>query len=463
MSVNQTQSDILKLKKQRSTSSAVGWRRIARAAVIARIALIALVLFLAGGGTITAQEFRKRTYSMATAGWGFDLLEWEAGAVTDKIRAQLTRPSAGMTPELASRAVVDYMARADRIGQIEDEITRLLSEGKGQGDPVVVALQSELAAMRTEQSESRHQVEQIIERQVSYALDQAGFSLLGNPFPPVQFTFTEPPKKLIVSPRDRIATAHSRMLSPGMPLSDIEEAEADINEGERAKAYITNIGGLGAFPTMVIDRASLGWVLNTVAHEWTHNYLALYPLGWSYFRSQDMTTLNETVAEIVGDEVGEAVFDWFYAPLDARPAQQGDGVADEVATPAARIPLWESTMEAEAAFDFRKEMRETRMEVDRLLAAGRVEDAEQYMEERRLMFVANGIPLRVLNQAYFAFHGSYGTSPASTSPIGPKLRELRALAPDLAAFVDVVKHFNDVADLDAALDEWTLRHNLRQN
>jgi DNA polymerase-3 subunit alpha len=40
---------------------------------------------------------------------------------------------------------------------------------------------------------------------------------------------------------------------------------------DKLSAYITNIGGLGAFPTQVVEQASLSWVLSTVAHEWTHN------------------------------------------------------------------------------------------------------------------------------------------------------------------------------------------------
>jgi len=52
-------------------------------------------------------------------------------------------------------------------------------------------------------------------------------------------------------------------------------------------------------------------------------------------------------------------------------------------------------------------MRETRIRVDKLLAQGRIEEAEAYMEERRQEFVAHGYYIRKLNQAYFAFHGAY--------------------------------------------------------
>lgn len=105
-------------------------------------------------------------------------------------------------------------------------------------------------------------------------------------------------------------------------------------------------------------------------------------------------------------------------------------------------------------FDFEIEIRQTRLTVDALLALGQVDEAERYMEARRIYFVENGYPLRALNQAYFAFHGSYGTSPASTSPIGPKLERLRELIPDLKTFLTTVRGMTSEAELDAALAQW---------
>jgi hypothetical protein len=96
-------------------------------------------------------------------------------------------------------------------------------------------------------------------------------------------------------------------------------------------------------------------------------------------------------------------------------------------------------------------MRETRLEVDRLLAEGRVEEAEAYMDARREELVDNGYNVRKLNQAYFAFHGSYAVGAAATDPIGAKLRALRLLSGDLADFVRTVAAFTGPADLDAAL------------
>ena len=96
-------------------------------------------------------------------------------------------------------------------------------------------------------------------------------------------------------------------------------------------------------------------------------------------------------------------------------------------------------------------MRKTRLEADRLLVEGKINEAEQYMESQRRVLVENGYAIRKLNQAYFAFHGSYAVGAAATDPIGGKLRLLRRQAGDLVEFLRTVAKFSEPSDLDAAL------------
>jgi hypothetical protein len=192
---------------------------------------------------------------------------------------------------------------------------------------------------------------------------------------------------------------------------------------------------------MLTDEASLSWILYTVAHEWLHTYMAFHPLGWHMFDSPQMDTINETVATIVGEEVGAEVGWRYYGIPQPKPQ-----------------PLPESTAKLPPPdpnkFDFRLEMRRTRLKVDELLKEGKIEEAEAYMEARRKLFVEHGYYIRKLNQAYFAFHGTYATTGASTDPIGPKLRELRSLTPDLATFIHQVQRISKPEDLDALLVKW---------
>jgi len=414
-----------------------------------------LIIIGVGGSSIAPADLRQGGMATIVAAWDFNLVAWEVDALWQKLRAFVMQPSHDLDYTTSVSLIRDYLARAQSMQELERSINQLLSEdgasdGADTGAPVtpvqerIASYQAELVALRQEQELHRSTVEQIIERQISTELVTAGLSHFGQAFPPVQFTFVEPPRKLVVSPRDRITTEYSQMLEATMSLPEIEAAEEAYFTLYNSSAYITNIGGLGAFPTMVVDRASLEWILSTVAHEWTHNYLTLFPLGFNYLTDADFITMNETVAEIVGNELGEQALRTFYPAL-APPPVNVVGDSDELRE-SERMPL-----DDEFHFDFRKEMHETRLVVDQLLAQGKVEDAEDYMEARRIYFVENGYQLRVLNQGYFAFHGSYGTSAASSSPIGPQLEALRAQSPDLKTFLEQVRWFTSPTDITEAL------------
>ena len=98
-------------------------------------------------------------------------------------------------------------------------------------------------------------------------------------------------------------------------------------------------------------------------------------------------------------------------------------------------------------------MRRTRTQVDELLAEGKVEEAERYMEERRQFMVENGFFIRRLNQAYFAFHGTYADSPASVSPVADQLRSLRQRYGSLGALVKAVAQVVEFEEFQRLLSE----------
>src|SRR3970282_427956 len=104
-------------------------------------------------------------------------------------------------------------------------------------------------------------------------------------------------------------------------------------------------------------------------------------------------------------------------------------------------------------FDFRTEMRALRLRVEELLADGRVEEAERLMGERRAEFEWKGVYIRRINQAYFAFHGSYADTPGSIDPIGPKLQSLRDRAGSAARFARLVRGLSSDADFDRLLEK----------
>jgi hypothetical protein len=73
------------------------------------------------------------------------------------------------------------------------------------------------------------------------------------------------------------------------------------------------------------------------------------------------------------------------------------------------------------------------------------------MEQRRKFLAENGYYIRKINQAYFAFNGLYADTPASRSPIGPKMTELRQLSPSLGDFLRAVSGITSEEELDRLL------------
>ncbi len=210
---------------------------------------IVVVLLLLGSSAIPARTAGYYQLGLAVAGNGFNLVEWELKALTEKAQALFAQPSRHIAPAVASQVVQSYLVRASCIGAIERVAKPPPASGLAANEESVSVeqLNAQLSQLRFEQDEARPAVEQIIQRQIGTILLEQGFSMSGLVWPPVQFTFTEPPRKLIVSPRDQIATIYYQMLSPEMELAAIEAAEEQIGEHENAVGYITQIGGSACF------------------------------------------------------------------------------------------------------------------------------------------------------------------------------------------------------------------------
>jgi hypothetical protein len=101
-------------------------------------------------------------------------------------------------------------------------------------------------------------------------------------------------------------------------------------------------------------------------------------------------------------------------------------------------------------------MHTTRVKVDELLAEGKIEEAEAYMEQRRQLFWENGYNIRKLNQAYFAFHGAYADEPlgaAGEDPVGAAVRALRAQSPSLTQFLNKISLMTSFEQLKQAVEQ----------
>jgi hypothetical protein len=378
----------------------------------------------------------------------FDFLSWTVDAAAIKIGQASLGTSGYLDRAQGREAVLDYL---QIIRVSEDQQARLAEvyADASLTDPEAVAgpLAVEWGATRAELRRLQPAVEAVLQEQVAIVLADLGLGLGGEVLPPVSFHFSRLPDALIVSPRTAIRQDANIQLAPGLPLEEHIGLERRVEQALDVSALVVPVGGIGTFPTMVQETTSLDWVLETVVHEWVHNYLSLRPLGLNYDTSPELRTMNETVASLMGTEIGGQVLRRFYPELAPPPP-----APPAVAAPAEAVEATEPP-----PFDFRAEMHTTRVHVDELLAAGKVEEAEAYMEARRQVFYDQGYRfLRKLNQAYFAFYGAYADEPggaAGEDPVGGAVRALRARSGSSLTFLRRMAWMDSYSDLTRALAE----------
>ena len=334
--------------------------------------LIALLLLQS-----SAAPFAATSYQGLAQSYAFSLTGWEARALAAESWDRLAR---AFTPSPADEAVL-VLAYFNSPGQ----------------DPAPV--------------------EAVLETAVARVLHQEG---VGG-FPPVAFRFDFPPMLLIISPRERIERIRTVLLQPNLDIKRMEALEGKVEAARGVSALVEGLGGLATYPSLIPPGYGLRDTVSAIAHEWMHHYFFFRPLGRAYGRDSQMTTLNETAADIAGKEIADRVLRGY----GIEPVETAEG--------------------GEAPFD--REMRAIRKEVDRLLVEGRVRETEAFMEASRLRLAGMGYHIRRLNQAYFAFHGTYALSPQSTSPIGEELEQLRQRAGSLVEFIRLVAGISSYREL----------------
>ena len=98
-------------------------------------------------------------------------------------------------------------------------------------------------------------------------------------------------------------------------------------------------------------------------------------------------------------------------------------------------------------------MKETRIQTEKFLKSGKISEAEDYMEKQRVLINSNGYNIRKINQAYFAFRGKYGDSPASNTPIYSQLVELRQNCLTLGEFITKISKISSYEHFQKQMDK----------
>jgi hypothetical protein len=408
--------------------------------------VMACFLLLSAGCSVSssqpAPDFNARYAAIANP-YSFDFAAWELNTLGGDIRREIS--AALPESDIGSNAVIGYFADVSDLNSLQYS-SKLAAMKNGQSalraSPDSQALQDRIEA-------AKPAVERTIQRQLSQVLSDEGiynpfgYNRLKLTFPAVKFKLEKPLNVLIVSPRDRIDRIRETVIRPDMTDASIEQIESSL-AGLNVSAIIVPIGGLAVtYPSFVIDNADLRFTLNAAAEEWLHQYLAFKPLGFAYVLDllnisvkTDIPILNETVAGVAAEELGGRVYDRYYARSQDLTSPDTGGETS-----------------ASPVFDFNAAMRTIRLEVDSYLSQGRIEEAEEYMRSRQQYLADNGYYLRKLNQAYFAFYGSYAYSATSVDPIGQQVKSLRQDSGSLKQFLEDASGLRSRQDLAKELGQ----------
>lgn len=356
------------------------------------------------------------------APYEYHLWRWEANTILDNLFARV-----GIGPDPSDSAgqqdIAHYFA-----------LTSEIRAAEGAAEPDA----AKIDALESQRSKYENQVERLLERYIDEAVTEEGlqhglplFDAVHLTWPPVDFELTTPPQLLVRSPRSTIRRDGDTLLESGLSLSDIQKIEAETT-GSNTVSIVVPIGGIAAYPAIVRDDRSYDSLLDTASHEWTHHYLAFFPLGEQWGKGGDAETLNETTANIAGREIANIIRK--NHPIALPPGQDGSAPPGPAPT-----------------VDYNKEMRALRLRVDDLLKQGKVAEAEKAMEDTRQYLAEHGIVIRKINQAYFAFYGTYGDTAASSNPVGPKIERVWSLTKDVGRFLRVMREVTNASDLDRAI------------
>lgn len=383
------------------------WLLITVAGLLGIIAGLAISL-LGGRGAVGRHEYH--------------LWKWEADTLVETIFAQVGLHHEPGAIE-AQNALQEYFRLTSAIAAASQSATPDAT--------AITRLQDERAAYVRD-------VEQVVNGYIEQAVTNNGlerqlplFTGIAMTWPPVATKFTQPPQLLVKSPRDRIFREGDTLLQPGLDAQQVQSIESKTTNSDTVSLVIP-LGGIATYPSIVAGDGSYSALLELASHEWTHQYLAFWPLGQTWGTSADANTLNETTAQIMGREMAKVIL--AQHPGDFAPGADGGAPAQPAPT-----------------VDFNTVMHDLRLKVDALLQAGQVDQAEQAMDDAQQDLADHGIYVRKINQAYFAFYGTYATSPQSSNPIGPKVEKVWSLTQDIGLFLANMREVTSVADLDATI------------
>tara|TARA_Y100000996_G_C22533477_1_gene647383 strand:- start:476 stop:1768 length:1293 start_codon:yes stop_codon:yes gene_type:complete len=415
--------------------------------IIVIISILAYLLSSAIGSTTRESDIIKN----ASEGYGFSIFKWERENFFDKWVSYIN-PFDNHKKIKSKDQIIEYFSLLERIAVNENLYSELFMENldlksKAQEQEIYIdrinnkiSKNSENIKLLSEKidkdknliNQQKLYIEQYLEESISSILQSDKVNLFGRFFyVPVDFTIGETPKLLVISPRDRIFRKEDKLLNNDILLEDIFRIENQLFSNNNLSAIVVPTGGVSTYPSMVSE-GDLLYVLQTSAHEWLHNYLALFPLGRSYFNSIEMQSINETICDIFGNEVGLLAYEKIIGTEEKKEIN------------------YKSNLDIN--FDFSSFMKDTRFEAEKLLSEGKIVESESFMNSQAEVLSNYGYNIRKINQAYFAFYGTYGGNPESINEYHDNLVQIRAKYENLGEMIHDIKYADNIEKINKLLE-----------
>ncbi len=280
-------------------------QRIVRTVDLIIYVLLGIVVLTASVPVAGEAVERARAYTRPLE---FDYVSWSAQAALLKLQSSFLGLPGYLTHEDRKQAVMQTLYLTERVLQAENQLNQIYADPTIADKELASArLRAQLDDMERRQKQLAPLAEATLQAQVSATLAEQNLTSGGQPIPPVLYHISAVPMGLIISPRDRIQQLTNISVQPNLTVDEQTALEEQVDSALNVSSLVVPIGGVGVYPTMVMRTTSLSWQIDTVAHEWTHNYLTMRPLG----------VLYDATPATTHDERDDGIYRW-HRDRDAR-------------------------------------------------------------------------------------------------------------------------------------------------
>jgi len=275
----------------------------------------------------------------------------------------------------------------------------------------------------------REKLKPKVEKVLAEDTHEAIFDLLQSDVE-TDFSLKKMPCWLIVSRRDKLEAVQWKYA--GYMTEDKQKVMEKKFEDKGYAAEVWEVDGLSSTPISLDEDMLYSEVLLSLGHEAAHKYFERKPLGKKYDTSQECSTINETSADIIGDEVRAY-------QLSKMPKERAD---------LKKAAIREMQSEKAADEDWGKIVKT----VEGLLSKGEIEKAETYMErEREKLNKEYGTHIRKINQATLVKYKTYGVDGGDKNGITQHLKDLRSECSDIKDYAETVGQTTSYKEVERAL------------